>query len=83
MIKKKYTKTIWVFLKICRLLYADNSSKKLIHISPTSVYGKQSKIVDEQCEEKYLKPQSPYAEIKLKEEKTIDQELQKFRNTLL
>ena len=42
---------------------------KLIHISSTSVYGKQAEIVDENCEKKYLKPQSPYADIKLMEEK--------------
>jgi len=41
---------------------------KLIHISSTSVYGKQAALVDETCEEKFLKPQSPYAEIKLIEE---------------
>ena len=47
---------------------------KLIHISSTSVYGKQAKIVDENCEEKYLKPQSPYADIKLIEEKMLQKE---------
>ncbi len=44
---------------------------KLIHISSTSVYGKQSSLVDESCEKKYLKPQSPYAEIKLIEEEML------------
>ena len=44
---------------------------KLIHLSSTSVYGKQSKIVDENCEEKFLIPQSPYAKIKLIEEKRL------------
>ena len=49
-----------------------NSKKvKLIHISSTSVYGKQAKIVDENCEKKYLKPQSPYAKIKLIEENLL------------
>ena len=47
---------------------------KLIHISSTSVYGKQAEIVDENCEEKYLKPQSPYADIKLIEEKMLKKE---------
>ena len=47
---------------------------KLIHLSSTSVYGKQAKIVDENCEEKYLKPQSPYADIKLIEEKMLKKE---------
>ena len=47
---------------------------KVIHISSTSVYGKQAEIVDENCEEKYLKPQSPYADIKLIEEKMLKKE---------
>ena len=37
-------------IKFCK-----RSKAKLIHISSTSVYGKQTKIVDENCEEKYLK----------------------------
>ena len=44
---------------------------KLIHISSTSVYGKQSSLVDENCEKKFLKPQSPYADIKLIEEEML------------
>ena len=44
---------------------------KLIHISSTSVYGKQADVVDEDCDKKYLKPQSPYADIKLIEEKML------------
>ena len=49
-----------------------NSKKvKLIHISSTSVYGKQAEVVDENCEKKYLKPQSPYAKIKLIEENLL------------
>tara|TARA_B100000900_G_scaffold16802_1_gene13225 strand:- start:723 stop:1646 length:924 start_codon:yes stop_codon:yes gene_type:complete len=51
---------------------------KLIHISSTSVYGKQTDLVDENCEKKYLKPQSPYADIKLIEEKM----LKKYSNKL-
>ena len=38
---------------------------KLIHISSTSVYGKQTSIVDENCEKKFLNPQSPYAASKV------------------
>lgn len=41
---------------------------KLVHLSSTSVYGKQAAIVDEECEKRYLKPQSPYAKIKIEEE---------------
>ena len=44
---------------------------KLIHISSTSVYGKQADLVDETCEKKYLKPKSPYAKIKLIEENLL------------
>ncbi len=52
---------------------------KLIHISSTSVYGKQAEIVDENCEKKYLKPQSPYADIKLMEEKMLKKVSKKIR----
>mgnify|MGYP006099696709 FL=1 len=52
---------------------------KLIHISSTSVYGKQTNLVDETCEKKYLKPQSPYADIKLMEEKMLKQAKDKLR----
>ena len=44
---------------------------KLIHLSSTSVYGTQGTIVDENCTENDLKPQSPYALTKLKEENYI------------
>tara|TARA_B100001121_G_scaffold287855_1_gene285491 strand:- start:1805 stop:2743 length:939 start_codon:yes stop_codon:yes gene_type:complete len=54
--------------------FCKKNNSKLIHISSTSVYGKKAKIVDETCEKKYLKPQSPYADIKLKEEKLIKKE---------
>ena len=53
-----------------------NSNKvKLIHISSTSVYGKQADLVDETCEKKYLKPQSPYAKIKLIEENLLKKQI--------
>ncbi len=78
MIKKKiYKNNLGIFKNV--LDYCINNSAKLIHISSTSVYGKQSKIVDEQCEEKYLKPQSPYAEIKLKEEKLLIKNSKKLK----
>ena len=51
--------------------FCKKNNSKLIHLSSTSVYGKQTDIVDENCEEKYLKPQSPYADIKLIEEKIL------------
>jgi nucleoside-diphosphate-sugar epimerase len=40
----------------------------VIHLSSTSVYGTQNEVVDETCSESELKPQSPYAETKLREE---------------
>jgi nucleoside-diphosphate-sugar epimerase len=43
----------------------------LIHVSSTSVYGTQREIVDEACSPEDLRPQSPYAETKLKEEKFL------------
>jgi UDP-glucose 4-epimerase len=41
----------------------------LISLSTTSVYGTSSAVVDESCSDSELKPQSPYAESKLKAEK--------------
>jgi nucleoside-diphosphate-sugar epimerase len=46
---------------------------KLIMISSTSVYGTQEKLVSENCSEEELKPQSPYAITKLREEKLVKQ----------
>ena len=57
--------------------YCKRKKSKLIHLSSTSVYGKQAKIVNE-ADEHLLKPQSPYAEIKLIEERM----LKKNRNKL-
>ena len=56
-------------IKFCK-----KNKAKLFHLSSTSVYGKQANIVDENCEEKYLKPQSPYADIKLIEERMLKKE---------
>lgn len=49
----------------------------LVYPSSTSVYGTQEDIVDEDCSLDELKPQSPYAETKLREEallKTLKRE---------
>jgi len=54
--------------------YCIKNKIKLIHLSSTSVYGKQTDLVDEMCEKKYLKPQSPYAKIKLIEEQMLKKE---------
>ncbi len=43
----------------------------LIFPSTTSVYGTQATLVDEDCSEDELKPQSPYAESKLKAENLL------------
>ena len=50
---------------------------KLIHLSSTSVYGQQASFVDENC--KSLKPQSPYAYIKLMEEKFLKKNKNKIK----
>jgi UDP-glucose 4-epimerase len=44
---------------------------RLIALSSTSVYGTQNKMVSEDCAPEELKPQSPYAITKLKEERLI------------
>jgi UDP-glucose 4-epimerase len=48
-----------------------NLGCKLIFISTTSVYGTQEEAVDEDCTPEELKPQSPYAESKLRAEQLI------------
>lgn len=45
----------------------------LIHLSSTSVYGTQNDVVDEDCREDELAPQSPYAKTKLDEERLVAQ----------
>ena len=67
--KEMYTNNLDCMKNIINFCIKNKS--KLIHISSTSVYGKQTKLVDENCEEKFLKPQSPYADIKLIEEKML------------
>tara|TARA_B100000579_G_scaffold436747_1_gene463681 strand:- start:875 stop:1849 length:975 start_codon:yes stop_codon:yes gene_type:complete len=47
------------------------TNTKIITLSSTSVYGSQSSLVDESCTASDLKPQSPYAETKLREEKIV------------
>jgi len=47
------------------------SGARLIALSSTSVYGTQNAVVAEDCSVDELKPQSPYAETKLKEEKLV------------
>ena len=59
--------------------FCEKNNSKLIHISSTSVYGKQTDLVDETCEKKYLKPQSPYADIKLIEENMLKKANKKIK----
>ena len=75
--KEMYKNNIDCFKNIIQFCKKNNS--KLIHLSSTSVYGKQTDIVDENCEEKYLKPQSPYADIKLIEEKMLKKNSKKLK----
>ena len=51
--------------------YSKKKKSKLIFASTTSVYGPQSNEVNENCSSNDLNPQSPYADIKIKEEKLI------------
>jgi nucleoside-diphosphate-sugar epimerase len=44
---------------------------RLIGVSSTSVYGTQKEVVSEDCSPEELRPQSPYAETKLKEEALV------------
>lgn len=48
-----------------------DSGASLIALSSTSVYGTQNELVDENCSEEELQPQSPYALTKLKEEELV------------
>ena len=59
--------------------YCSNRNSKLVHLSSTSVYGKQTDLVDENCEKRFLKPQSPYAEIKLIEEESLKKNSNKLK----
>ena len=52
------------------------SNVNMFLISSTSVYGTQEKQVDENCRCEELKPQSPYAETKLKEEALIKDKIE-------
>tara|TARA_B100001765_G_C19486018_1_gene331314 strand:- start:421 stop:1353 length:933 start_codon:yes stop_codon:yes gene_type:complete len=62
-----YKNNLGIFNNV--VAYCRKKSSKLIHISSTSVYGKQSGIVDEKC--KKLRPQTPYAKIKILEENIL------------
>lgn len=48
-----------------------DTGARLVHLSSTSVYGTQQATVSEDCSVDELKPQSPYATTKLKEEDLV------------
>ena len=64
--KKIYNNNLKCFRTV--LNFCIKKRIKLIHLSSTSVYGTSGETVDEKS---ILRPQSPYAEIKLKEEKIL------------
>ena len=53
--------------------YCNKYNSKFIFASTTSIYGPQSELVDENCSESDLNPQSPYADVKMIEEKLISE----------
>ena len=57
--------------------YCKKNKSKLIHISTASVYAAKNKKVSEK-DYKFLKPQSPYAEIKLIEETLLKKDSKKL-----
>ena len=65
------------------IAYSKNKYSKLIFASSTSVYGPQSELIDENCSDEELKPQTPYADIKLKEEKMISEILNTKRSFII
>jgi UDP-glucose 4-epimerase len=47
------------------------TKSKMIFLSTTSVYGTQNSVVDENCTQEELQPQSPYAESKIRAERFL------------
>ena len=77
--KKVFKNNLGIFKNVMN--YCIKNSSKLVHISSTSIYGKQTNIVDENCEKKFLKPQSPYAKVKLIEEEMLKKNSKKIEYT--
>ena len=73
--KEIYRNNVGIFNNVVN--YCIKNSAKLIHISSTSVYGRQTQKVDENC--KNLKPQTPYAKIKLIEENILKKNTKKIK----
>ena len=72
---KIYKNNLGIFENIIK--YCKKNSSKLIHISSTSVYGEQRGLIDENCRK--LRPKSPYAEIKVKEENILKKNKNKIK----
>ena len=75
--KKMYKNNLECFRNVIN--FCKKNKSKLIHISSTSVYGKQADVVYEDSGHKFLNPQSPYADIKLIEEKILEKEKNKLK----
>ncbi len=71
--KKEFEKNLNITKNIIK--YCQKHNSKLIFASSTSVYGPQKDTIDEDCHKSELNPQSPYASIKLKEERLIRKKL--------
>jgi UDP-glucose 4-epimerase len=56
------------------------TGKKLIFISTTSVYGTENDLVDEDCSDDELQPQSPYAKSKLLAESSLFRLSEKYQD---
>ena len=56
------------------------TNTKFIFISTTSVYGTQNDVVDENCSEDELKPQSPYAKSKLLAENSLFELSERYKS---
>ena len=65
--KQMYKNNLGIFENVIK--YCKKNSSKLIHISSTSVYGRQRGFLNENY--KNLKPQTPYAKIKMFEERKL------------
>ena len=72
---KIYKNNLGIFENIIK--YCKKNSSRLIHISSTSVYGEQRGLIDENCRK--LRPKSPYAEIKVKEENILKKNKNKIK----
>ena len=71
-----YTNNLSATKKI--ISYCNKYKSMLVFASSTSVYGPQTSWVDENCSKSELNPQSPYADIKFKEETIIKKKLKNY-----